>query len=34
MAQAEQFMLRINTYGPDLLDGEHDARVPQAASRR
>ena len=21
MAQAEQFMLRINTYGPDLLDG-------------
>ena len=22
MAQSEQFMLRINTYGPDLLDGE------------
>jgi hypothetical protein len=22
MAQAEQFMLRINTYGPDLLEGE------------
>ena len=22
MAQSEQFMLRINTYGPDLLDGD------------
>ena len=22
MAQAEQFMLRINTYGPDLLEGD------------
>ncbi|MCY7401611.1 MAG: hypothetical protein LH477_11780 [Nocardioides sp.] len=22
MAQAEQFMLRVNTYGPDLLEGE------------
>ena len=22
MAQAEQFMLRVNTYGPDLLDGD------------
>ena len=22
MSQAEQFMLRVNTYGPDLLDGE------------
>ena len=31
MAQAEQFVLRVNTYGPDLLDGQ--GSMPTTASR-
>ena len=33
MAQSEQFMLRINTYGPDLLEGDDHAEVPRAGRR-
>ena len=35
MSQAEQFMLRINTYGPDLPRRRtHDARLPRAGRAR
>ncbi len=34
MRQAEQFMLRINTYGPDQLDDEGTCRSTASWSRR
>ena len=35
MAQTQQFVLRVNTYGPDLLDAQGQMPdVPQRGSRR